>query len=341
MCVIFIAEVVRPTGDMVEKAFRANGAGGGVAWRKDKKTVAWKKGLDVEEMKELCATLPLPYIAHFRIPSAGQARQPELCHPFPIDHKVPLFLEGTTGGYVLFHNGHWSKWKEYSLEAAVKSDVDIPMGRWIDTRAMAWVASIYGLGILEFIDEKAVAFGPADIEVVSGTGWFEIEVGKGTDMKKFWASNRGWENYVGNIHGRGNFCGTDYSGEDWSTVDDRLPEKYRDGADKDKFNPVIQKELEKTLDAVKINGNAGGLSPAETFCEGCEVVSREEDRQETTKQGEKEVRQVSEEAKKTALVPIVAVFPEISEADKAAFQWAKDLNPKLKGKVGWLTKPAL
>lgn len=183
VCVIFVVSDTRPTDDMVEKAYDANNAGAGIAWR-EKGLVRWEKGLDLESMKEYVRDVPVPFVAHFRIPTCGGAI-PSLCHPFTIDRKASTELSGSTKGYVLFHNGHWGDWKKTCLETALKVGAKLPSGKWSDTRGMAWTAGVYGLGFLEMIDEKAVAFGPTDLEVIPGLGWVQ--------MNGFWASNRHWE----------------------------------------------------------------------------------------------------------------------------------------------------
>lgn len=189
MCVILLSNKDRPSIEMIRSAWRQNDAGGGVAWREDG-FVRWEKGImNLEQMEELCLKVPLPFIAHFRIPSYGGKRE-SLCHPFPIEKKVSLALSGKTKGNVLFHNGHWGKWKESMLDAVIKSGIPVPVGKWSDTRAMAFHAAIYGLGILELIDEKAVAFGPDVCEIFPGSGWKIID--------KIWCSNdffRGTENH--------------------------------------------------------------------------------------------------------------------------------------------------
>ncbi len=185
MCVILICNKDKPSDVMIEACHAANDKGAGIAWREGGR-VKWKKGLlSVEEMQELAATKPLPYVLHFRIPTVGGARK-DLAHPFPIDRNVPNSLEGTTKGFVLFHNGHWLKWRETMLEAVVNTSTKLPAGKYSDSRAMAFCASIYGIPFLELIDEKFVAFGPGpeDIEV-STYGWTAVE--------GVWASNTGWQ----------------------------------------------------------------------------------------------------------------------------------------------------
>ena len=185
MCVIFIVDGARPTDEMVEKAFNANDAGAGVAWREGGK-VHWEKGIQtIPEMQHFCTNLPTPYIAHFRIPTEG-GRRPSLCHPFPIEKDAPLDLKGSTDGYVLFHNGHWSKWRDESHRTVKDFQAKFPSGKWSDTRAMAMEAAYYGIGVLEMINEKAVAFGPKDMEIIAGGGWHQSE--------GIWCSNIFWKN---------------------------------------------------------------------------------------------------------------------------------------------------
>ena len=76
----------------------------------------------------------------------------------------------------------------------------LPPEKWSDSRAMAWAAAHYGLGMLELIDEKACAFGPDKIEVFNVSSW--------THLDGLWVSNRGWE-------GR-NWRQTVDNEEDWS-----------------------------------------------------------------------------------------------------------------------------
>lgn len=184
MCVIMFINKVRPTDLMVEKAFDANDDGAGIAWREEGKSgreVVWKKDLNREQVMDLCKTVPTPYTVHFRVASIGGVR-PELTHPFPVTHKVEQTLSGRTKGYVLFHNGHWTGWAETSREAAIRSNTKIPVGRWSDSRAMAWLCSIYGNGFMEFLPEqRGVVFGPNDSEIFTGPGWVKVN--------EVWCSN--------------------------------------------------------------------------------------------------------------------------------------------------------
>lgn len=186
MCVISIVQKARPSIKMVDQMFDQNDAGAGIAWRENGH-VRWAKGLNLKEIQSFCRTVPLPYVAHFRIPTCGGAIK-QLCHPFPIHKDSSLALEGTIKGSVLFHNGHWANWKDHVITALVKGHLQLPKGKWSDSRAMAWISAHYGLGMLELIDEKAVAFGVDDIEIIGTTG-----NGNWTYVDDIWCSNTIWQ----------------------------------------------------------------------------------------------------------------------------------------------------
>ena len=190
MCVIFVVQEKRLEPDQVSDAFTANNAGGGVAWRSERvggkvPVVRWKKGLSLEEMCKACATLPIPYIAHFRIPSTGGEGK-TLCHPFPVTPEVELELEGETPNYVLFHNGTWVPWKHELKQLLLAKGVKLPPGSWSDTRALALYTYHFGTNILDIMDEKAATLSPTDLQLYA-SGWSLLE-GSG-----IWASNKGWE----------------------------------------------------------------------------------------------------------------------------------------------------
>lgn len=52
---------------------------------------------------------------------------------------------------------------------------------WSDTRAMAHLVNIHGIGLINLIEEKAVYFGPQDYEILVGRGW--------TKVNGMWCSN--------------------------------------------------------------------------------------------------------------------------------------------------------
>ena len=192
MCVIFVVQKDRLNPAQVSEAFSANGSGGGVAWREGdggEKVVKWRKGLSLEEMHKACATLPIPYIAHFRIPSTGGEGM-TLCHPFPVTSEVELELEGETPDYVLFHNGTWVPWKHELKQLLLAKGLKIPHGSWSDTRALALYAYHYGVNILDIMDEKSATLSPTDLQLYA-SGWSFLE------ESGIWASNRGWETRIG------------------------------------------------------------------------------------------------------------------------------------------------
>lgn len=187
MCVIIYAETVRIPAPVVEAAYESNSHGAGIAWREDGK-VKWKKGLTLPQIQAEVVERPLPYTTHFRIASCGGVRD-ELCHPFPIEPEVDLSLEGETDGWVLFHNGHWTDWRRICMQIAITHQVPIPLGYWSDSRAMAWIASHLGLGVLDMMDEKILAFGPGENDCEVFSKWDTYD-------GKFWVSNKGFEHKI-------------------------------------------------------------------------------------------------------------------------------------------------
>jgi hypothetical protein len=198
MCVIAICEYARLTDEQVSQMYDSNPKGGGVAWRtrddEDVPVVQWKKGLNKEEMIQFNRELPLPYVLHFRVPSAGTSQSWFACHPFQVDDDATTGFEGKTTGYVLFHNGFWHDWKAKLQAIAINGYVHIPTGPWSDSRALAWAANHLGLGFLEMVDEKVVAFGPhdEDIEVFGSWAYLKTTDAEGKDTSIL-VSNKGWE----------------------------------------------------------------------------------------------------------------------------------------------------
>lgn len=191
MCVIMVVEETRPSEIMIDQAWNDNSHGAGIAWREgegDASEVVWSKGLSLDDVKIICETAPLPFVVHFRTASVGGVRR-DLTHPFEISKSPSLKLEGRTKNHVLFHNGHWNEWDKTALEAAVRNNLSVPTGKWSDSRVMAWLCSVYGLGFMELLPkQKGVAFGPGtdDLEIFTGDGWNEVTVEGGG---KIWCSN--------------------------------------------------------------------------------------------------------------------------------------------------------
>lgn len=193
MCVIAIVENddQRPSEDEIHQMWAANPYGGGIAWRQNNE-VYWKKGLEEDTMVEENKKLPTPYILHFRIPSVG-GDKPALCHPFPITKYATPDMEGHGKHSVLFHNGTWSTWDGQSKlwVGAAAGKIKVPPGPWSDSRAMAFWAYHFGLGILDSgakepwgINERIAVLSPTGEIQVFGDGWEEVN--------GFIVSNTGW-----------------------------------------------------------------------------------------------------------------------------------------------------
>lgn len=192
MCVIIIAEDHRPHRKMLEDAWWENQDGVGLAWREpaadgNGTEVVWKKGImNKEDALAAIEQAPLPFIVHFRKTSIGGTK-PEFCHPFEISENTSLDLEGRTRDWVLFHNGTWHEWNDKALTAALHSNVPIPVGKWMDSRALAWLCFVYGQGFMEFLPaQRGIAFGPDDYNIFIGPGWARV---KDQNGNFFWCSN--------------------------------------------------------------------------------------------------------------------------------------------------------
>lgn len=175
MCVIMLASAVRPTEEMITRAWDHNKDGAGIAWR-EKDEVVWQKGvMKLDEIQELCLKTPLPYVAHFRVASVGGVKD-TLTHPFQVSLEARLDLKGRTKGAVLFHNGHWSQWNDKLIDAIIHSNNQAPEGSdWSDSRAMAWMVKVYGAGFMELLTtQKGVLMTPKKFNVFTGNGWDKI-----------------------------------------------------------------------------------------------------------------------------------------------------------------------
>ncbi len=171
MCVILVVDSKRPSEDLVNKAWKQNDHGGGIAYREGE-FVRWEKGLELKDMQEFAKSLPMPYVLHFRIASTG-GRSQYLCHPFEASRSANFKLTGKTKNAVVFHNGTWHGWRHSLLDAVIKSRAGkLPSGPWNDTRGLAFMAHLFGPGALEMINERTVYFSPRELEIY-GDGWEE------------------------------------------------------------------------------------------------------------------------------------------------------------------------
>lgn len=193
MCLIIATRTGRPKEEYIRNGFSNHPDGTGIAWHENGE-VHYKKNLTVDEAIKMAAELPVGYIIHFRWASVG-GKDKSLIHPFPIRKDVPLAESGTAKS-VLFHNGHWEQWNNV-LVNHLSSRITLPRGKWSDTRAIAFLVSVHGQGILKLI-ESAGKFIVMQNGKNYGFGHFEEEEGVSY-------SNSSYKSYI-----RGG-CGTGLS----------------------------------------------------------------------------------------------------------------------------------
>ena len=152
MCIILACKDKLPTDDELQTSAALNPDGAGVAWIGKTGLVEWQKGLSLHDVKTILPHVPLPCVIHFRIATSGGVSK-ELCHPFPVSKKVSVEESGRAK-QVLFHNGIWSDWQAHLLTGVTSHRRRVPGGPWSDTRAMAYLAFLYGTDFLKIFDDK-------------------------------------------------------------------------------------------------------------------------------------------------------------------------------------------
>jgi len=151
MCVIICCPSRFPPRQTIIEAEEHNSHGGGVAWIEGDK-VKFKKGITAKQVIRMIQKkeLTTPCIIHFRIASVGEVCD-NLIHPFPISKTASLKLSGIEES-VLFHNGTYADWKDTLLDTVVRRpSLKIPEGELSDTRVIAFLCSVYGIGFLNLI----------------------------------------------------------------------------------------------------------------------------------------------------------------------------------------------
>lgn len=204
MCVVFACpeDGKLPTMDELLGGALANSDGAGVAWATEGKLL-WRKGLKHAEVEKLIeeGVLKPPCIIHYRITSAGETCD-ELTHPFPCTPQVQLELEGESTSFpVLFHNGTVSHWRE-EMKLAItggRGALKVPPGEWSDTRVLAYLVALYGIGYLEFVD----GLSGDKVSLLHPNGVIQY-IGNWHHKDGFYASN---ESYLTGRRGKGGVSG--------------------------------------------------------------------------------------------------------------------------------------
>lgn len=157
MCVIAVArDGEYPDNSTIRSMWQKNPHGAGIAYlHPEESYVHFEKGLmtlsqvldavdRVETAYQNAECLPV-LAMHFRLGTVGPNNQ-SLTHPFPVDYEMmdDVPLKGTTKR-ILMHNGHWGNWENVLLEIASEIDPEPPLpdGFWSDSRAMAYLASLF------------------------------------------------------------------------------------------------------------------------------------------------------------------------------------------------------
>ena len=176
MCVAIIGYNGKPTAKELENCAAHNADGAGLAWI-DGGVVQYRRGLTLDGVKGLLPDIPLPYLLHFRFASIG-GKDASLTHPFPVTADPdpdPSPMEGTAPA-VLMHNGTWNGYRGMLAYAVVDGHGDkAPRGPLSDTRAMAYLAGLYGYAYLAGIDEKVAVLDALRGPLYFGKGWIEYK----------------------------------------------------------------------------------------------------------------------------------------------------------------------
>jgi hypothetical protein len=155
MCLLAVAKDRKMTDDEIINSNNSNPHGIGVGWIEPvTRKVCYRKGMSLIEFQEFYKDFDItPHVVHFRYSSIGGIC-PELTHPFIVSPKSSLQISYRGSKSILFHNGHYSGWKDDLLQTCRGSGTPIPSGRMSDTRALAVVVSVLSENYLEYIDGK-------------------------------------------------------------------------------------------------------------------------------------------------------------------------------------------
>lgn len=157
MCVIYSCYEKTPSREELANGAESNTDGAGICWIKNfntpKAATVWVKGLKSTPDAVLEAIekhkITYPFGIHYRTASIG-GKCDELTHPFPITDDLEDSTEGSARR-VLMHNGHIADWKEWFTKIMFASAMEIPVGPWSDSRALAAAVNIKGEGVIDFV----------------------------------------------------------------------------------------------------------------------------------------------------------------------------------------------
>jgi hypothetical protein len=167
---IFIAETERPGESDLRAAAAGNPHGAGIAWR-ERGRVRIRRSLNASEIIPLAASVPLPYVIHFRLASAGSSTAVGLCHPFPVERR-PRVQPDLYCRAALAHNGHWAYW-DAILDVLRAAHVIPEGGEWSDTRVLTSLVALAGPDRLKHLLASAgrvVILTPDEVKTY-GTWW--------------------------------------------------------------------------------------------------------------------------------------------------------------------------
>jgi hypothetical protein len=162
MCVIIVAQKRLPTKEEIEKAWRRNSDGAGVAWINSKGKVVWVKGLmSLDEVMRLMGKVRLPSVWHFRSATHGGVCK-ELTHPFLISPSSPFSnpLKGKLkkGEALLFHNGVEGQAIANLINILAIKNKRLDTLIMSDSRAISIAISLVGEVVLSLHNSKFAIF---------------------------------------------------------------------------------------------------------------------------------------------------------------------------------------
>lgn len=216
----------------VERMYRSNADGVGVAWAQGG-VVSWWKTHKVDPdyvVNVIRAWRGLPRLVHFRFATAG-GTSAELCHPFEVGPLASCAPQGTSSR-VMIHNGHWNRWQEVK-ELLDKENLLPDRGPWSDSRLAAWLAHSDPEWFEALGGRVAVMNGDGDIKRLGD--WDKLRKG-------IYVSNKSWDHDA--TYARGGYTGyRQWKG--WGWTEDEYQSYF---ADKEAAQALAE-ELEKEAKA--------------------------------------------------------------------------------------------